>query len=193
MLFFKSNAAIFLIATCAILYWPKHLFASKNEGAHPIEISSNIASARNTGWARLTVWGFEVYDARLWTGPEFKAESHELHRFALEISYLRYFDTAALADRSIKEMRSLAPMTDAQAVQWHQVMHKIFPAISPGDRLVGLHTPGVGARFTFNGKTTGEVSDPEFARLFFGIWLNPKTSEPRIRRALLGIDTPTAR
>ena len=34
-------------------------------------------------------------------------------------------------------------------------------------------------------KVVGEVADPEFARLFFGIWLSPNTSEPSLRQALL--------
>ena len=31
----------------------------------------------------------------------------------------------------------------------------------------------------------GDVRDPLFAKLFFGIWLSPQTSEPQLRRALL--------
>ena len=30
------------------------------------------------------------------------------------------------------------------------------------------------------------MRDAEFTRLFFGIWLSPRTSEPRLREALLG-------
>ena len=32
-----------------------------------------------------------------------------------------------------------------------------------------------------------EKRDAEFARRFFGIWLAPETSEPRLRAALLGL------
>jgi hypothetical protein len=39
--------------------------------------------------------------------------------------------------------------------------------------------------FLLNGQPAGEIRDPEFARLFFGIWLSPRTSEPAMRRALL--------
>ena len=45
--------------------------------------------------------------------------------------------------------------------------------------------PGVGTRFFFNGSLRGEVADADFTRLFFGIWLSPKTSEPRLREQLL--------
>jgi len=40
-------------------------------------------------------------------------------------------------------------------------------------------------RFLLNGKPYGEVRDPEFAPLFFGIWLSPATSEPALRQSLL--------
>ncbi|MBM3363996.1 MAG: hypothetical protein FJY42_15350, partial [Betaproteobacteria bacterium] len=63
---------------------------------------------------------------------------------------------------------------------------RVFPDIRAGDRLLGLHRPGVGASFWFNGRFRGEVRDPEFAQRFFGIWLSPQTSQPVLRRALLG-------
>jgi hypothetical protein len=38
----------------------------------------------------------------------------------------------------------------------------------------------------FNGKPTAAINDKAFARLFFGIWLSPKTSAPGLRNALIG-------
>jgi hypothetical protein len=51
--------------------------------------------------------------------------------------------------------------------------------------VTGIHRPGVGAVFQINGKPGGEIADAQFARLFFGIWLSPTTSEPKLRSALL--------
>jgi hypothetical protein len=34
----------------------------------------------------------------------------------------------------------------------------------------------------------GSIDDVELGRLFFDIWLGDDTSEPRLRRELLGID-----
>ena len=56
-----------------------------------------------------------------------------------------------------------------------------------GDRITGVHLPGEGARFFVNGRLQGELRDADFARLFFGIWLSPRTSEPALREALLGL------
>ncbi len=61
-----------------------------------------------------------------------------------------------------------------------------FPDIVKGDRITGVFEPGVTAKFFFNGQPRGEIRDADFALRFFGIWLSPKTSEPKLRDALLG-------
>ncbi len=65
-------------------------------------------------------------------------------------------------------------------------MRRLFPDVAEGDALSGEHQPGVGARFARNGRPLGEVADPGFSRAFFSIWLDPRTSEPGLRAALLG-------
>ena len=62
--------------------------------------------------------------------------------------------------------------------------------VQPGDRITGVHRPGAGARFYFNGRLRASVDDAAFARAFFGIWLSPSTSEPRLRSALLSGSAP---
>ena len=64
-------------------------------------------------------------------------------------------------------------------------MQVSFPDVRSGDRLTGLHNPSRGADFWLNGQARPGVADPEFSRLFFGIWLSQSTSEPEMRRALL--------
>jgi Chalcone isomerase-like len=178
----------YLIAVCAMFYWASSAFALQNADAKPAELAA-LPNARSVGVAQLKVWGFKVYDARLWAELEFNPQDYARRAFALEINYLRSFDNDAVAERSIQEMRGIGSMSEAQATQWLAQMRKIFPDIAIGDRLVGLHKPGIGAIFSFNGKPVGEILDPEFARLFFGIWLSPKTSAPQLRRSLLGLDT----
>ena len=104
---------------------------------------------------------------------------------ALELSYLRAFASADVVERSIKEMRRSASISDEQAEKWKAAMRQVLPDVSAGDRVTGVYRPGVGASFLMNGKALGEIRDAEFARLFFGIWLSPKTSEPALRKALM--------
>ncbi len=178
--------AILCIACPAIFYWAGSAIASQDIPPKPPE-AAEISNARSVGAARLTVWGFQVYDARLWAPPEFSADNYERRSFALEITYLRSFDNGAIAERSLKEMRGIGNISEQQSVRWLGQMRKIFPDIAKGDRLVGVHKPGEGAVFSLNGKPVGEIRDPEFGRLFFGIWLSPQTSAPELRRELLGM------
>ncbi len=182
----RSNA-IYLVASCALFYWATAVFASQKAVTQPVEVASYINDARSIGSARLRVLGFQIYDARLWAEADFQAAAYDERRFALEISYLRSFDNNAVADRSMQEMRKLGKLSEAQQAQWLAQMRAIFPDIVKGDRLIGIHKPGVGAAFSFNGKPIGEIQDAEFARLFFGIWLSPQTSAPEMRRGLLGL------
>jgi hypothetical protein len=154
------------------------------------ELQQVLPQAQLVGKGRLTFWGFQVYDARLWANPGFRPQGFASDALALELSYLRGFDSQAVAERSISEMRRSAPVTDEQAGQWMSAMARVLPDVKKGDRVMGVHRPGVGASFWMNGKPSGEIRDAEFARRFFGIWLAPTTSEPGLRTALLAGATP---
>ena len=145
-----------------------------------------LAQPRQAGSGLYTWWGFDVYQASLWVEPGFDAAALARQRYALELHYRRDFKGRDIAERSITEMRRVGAFGEAQAQAWLQAMQAAFPDVTPGDRLTGVHLPGRGAQFYFNGKPWGEITDPEFAHLFFGIWLSDKTSAPKLRLSLLG-------
>ncbi len=149
------------------------------------EIQDSLPQGRLIGQGRLSVWGFQVYDARLWAGADFGAAAYASQPLTLELAYLRDFEAIDIAERSIKEMRRSATITDAQARQWRLDMQRVFPDVKAGDRIMGVHRPGNGASFWVNGQASGEILDTEFSEMFFGIWLSPKTSEQAMRTALL--------
>lgn len=144
-----------------------------------------LANGWLSGTARLTVFGFEVYTARLWVTPGFQREQYTQHALALELTYLRNFKGRAIAERSLKEMRRVEPFTDTQAQTWLAALTQTIPDVTTGDRLTGLYQPGQGLRLLFNGAPLPELSDPVLARVFIGIWLSPHTSEPAMRDRLL--------
>jgi len=149
------------------------------------ELADALPQGKPIGAGRLTVWGFQVYDARLWAQPGFRAVDADRAPLALELSYLRAFKSSEVAERSITEMRRSRPVSEAQVTRWRADLMRVIPDVRKGDRVMGLQQPGVGAAFWVNGKPSGDVRDPEFASLFFGIWLSPNTSEPQLREALL--------
>ena len=102
------------------------------------------------------------------------------------MQYARSLVGREIAKRSLVEMRRQASIDEAKAQAWLAAMEAAFPDVKSGDRLTGQYEPGSGARFYFNGQLRQRIPDAEFARLFFGIWLSPKTSEPALRTQLLG-------
>jgi len=105
--------------------------------------------------------------------------------FALELEYTRTLYGEKIAIASIDEIKKLGIGTNTQHEQWLTDMKKIFPNVEEGQQLTGIFTPGQPSRFFFNGKPVGDVADPEFGPAFFGIWLHPKTSAPKLRQLLL--------
>jgi len=149
--------------------------------AHP-----QLPGSRLQGEATLRYFGLRVYHARLWTLPDFRASQPADQPLVLELEYLRNLKGNAIADRSLQEMQRAGSIPEAQAQRWLAEMQRLFPDVQSGDRVSGLLLPGQGARFWLNQKLLGQIDDPQFARLFFGIWLAPATSEPDLRTALLG-------
>ena len=176
-----------VVLVCS-LAWPGVVMAVMPSAAKatpaPAVLDNPALSWR--GKARFTYFGFEVYDATLWTAPGFEATAAHEHELALELQYLRNFEAKDIAQRSIQEMRRIAQPSASQEKAWMAQMLRVFPNIRKGDRLLGLQRPGQAAVFWHNGQLRGEIDDPEFAKQFFGIWLSPRSSAPAFRERLLG-------
>jgi len=142
-----------------------------------------LAGAREAGSGALRYFGLLVYEAKLWTtGPRFDAGAPH----ALGIRYARNIKGFKLAEESVSQWRRMRYGFEDQYESWEAQMRRIFLDVKPDDELVGVHQPGRGAQFYFNGRLAGEVADPAFARAFFAIWLDQRTTEPGLRRVLLG-------
>ena len=178
----SRRAAVLTLAAALGLPW--HLPAAAS--APPAEVAAEVPGAALQGSGRLTFLGLQIYDARLWSDDSFRADTFERAPLAIELAYARTLRGKLIAERSLKEMRRAGPIADDEATRWLAVMTQLFPDVNAGDRITGVLRPGEAARFFLNGKLLGEVRDADFAKRFFGIWLSPKTSEPDLRKSLLG-------
>ena len=148
------------------------------------EVKAELPEARTLGTSRMRFLGMNLYDAKLFA-PALKRSDYAANPFALEILYLRSFDGPAIAERSLKEMRRVGSISPDKEKSWLETMRQTFPNVKSGDRVTAFHKPGVGIRFFINGLAHASIDDPEFSRYFFGIWLSPNTSEPKMRTELL--------
>lgn len=156
----------------------------------PSEALPPLPQAQWAGKGTLKFLGMRIYDAQLWTAPGFRPEHFAQSTLALELTYHRTLYGKLIAERSLKEMQRSGKLQPAQEKRWLVAMEQAFPDVQAGDRIVGVHIPTVGARFWHNGTLRAEINDPEFSRLFFGIWLANYTSEPRLRSELLARVAP---
>jgi len=175
----KNIAAAALLASGTAIFIPQTGWAQEPEAARA------LVGSRLVGEGTLRFLGFDIYRARLWVAPGFDANDYAAHPLALELTYHRGFSGEAIAKRSLEEMRRVGSFTPEQAARWQQALQAALPDVKSGDRLLGVYQPGTGAVFRMGGRVVGEVADAEFARLFFGIWLSPQTSEPALRQALI--------
>ena len=172
------------IAACALLACATAIFYIEPVAAQGSD-SAPLPGTVLVGQGTMRFFGLEVYQARLWVSPSFTPERYADQPLALALTYQRNFTAQAIAKRSIEEMRRVAPFSPEQAERWQTALQAALPDVKPGDTLTGIYQPGSGATFRLGPRVVGEVADPEFARLFFGIWLSPNTSEPALRQALL--------
>ena len=146
---------------------------------------SDVQSARLVGEGDFRVFGFSLYRAQLWS--ERVPVDYE-ERFALHIVYTRSIKGKRLADTGIDEIKrqAEAPIPPETLDRWREDMLRAFVDVEPGDELSAVFLPGKGVRFYAGERETGEFDDPAFARAFFGIWLDPSTRAPSLRKHLLG-------
>lgn len=132
-------------------------------------------------------FGFSVYNAKLWS-PAQQVDFTE--PFALELTYRRNISRETLVDTSLDEIRRIngQPLDREQHDEWAQQMSQAFVDVKDGTRITGVFLPDQGCSFYVDGKLQHVVDDPEFARAFFSIWLDPQTRSPKLRAALLGLN-----
>jgi hypothetical protein len=172
------------LALCATALTGPPALAENMPSAIAAEVKAELPEARTLGTSRMRFFGMNLYDAKL-LAAALKRNDYAASAFALELLYLRSFDGTAIADRSIKEMRRVGSISPEKEKSWLETMRKSFPDVKSGDRITAFHKPGVGIRFFINGIAHTSIDDPEFSRFFFGIWLSPNTSEPKMRAELL--------
>jgi hypothetical protein len=148
-----------------------------------------LPGAQIVGAGEFRVFGFDVYNARLWSAVRPMATDQP---FALELIYQRSISRDDLVKASVDEIKRLSgtSVSAEQLAGWQTQMQQSFVDVQAGTRITGVYLPGQGARFFVGQHLQHEVKDPQFARAFFDIWLDPRTRNPELREQLLGTAKP---
>ena len=146
-------------------------------------IEKYVPNAQIVGEGRLTVFTFDIYDARLYAP---NGTFLNQPPFAIELSYLRNIDGKKIADQSAEEMRNLHTVNEIKLADWHTQMRQIFPDVTAGDSITGIYTHSDQCHFYKGPQNIGHINDAQFCSLFFDIWLSEETRSPILRKKLLG-------
>ena len=153
----------------------------------PPSLRHYLTTPRLLGAGTYSVWGLDIYHATLW-GSEKAMRPDQWHtqRLALELRYARDFDGKDIAKRSVDEMHMQSPLAQDKAQSWLKTLESLFPSVRKDQTLTGIYLPGANSQFLFNENPIGSINDPDLSQRFFAIWLSPKTSAQKLRRALFG-------
>lgn len=160
-------------------------FASTTAATPSAVVQQFAQPPRLAGHGQMRFLGLRIYDARLWVGPEFDANTFGNYPLVLELTYHRTFTGKAIAERSVQEIERQRALNPDLAQRWTAQLTQWLPDVKAGDKLTGVYLPGQGMRLWHGEQALGLIDEPDLARHFFGIWLSPKTSEPSLRSALL--------
>jgi Chalcone isomerase-like len=170
--------------TLSLVFMMKPVHASAvNAPPLPPQVALLAPNLKAQGGGELTFFGISIYDGYYWSPNRGWSPDGP---FALDLHYHRALDGVKIAERSVGEIAKMGYGNAEQCSRWGEEMKRLFPDVRRGDRLTGVNLPGGVVRFFHNGKPIGDITDPGFARAFFGIWLDPKTSQLDFRRLLLG-------
>ena len=153
--------------------------------ALPRPVLATAGALQMAGTGEMRWFGLKLYDAALWASARGEAAMGDAH--VLSIRYSRAISSERLVAVSLDEMRRLGFGDEVRLARWGEALGAALPSVEAGDTLAALHRPGEGAQFWHQGQPSGEIRDPELARAFFAIWLDPRTREPQLRAQLLGL------
>ncbi|HWV14502.1 MAG TPA: chalcone isomerase family protein [Cellvibrio sp.] len=148
------------------------------------KILAAVPDAAIVGSGVLSYAFWDIYQATLYA-PQ--GHWNSAQPFSLSITYYRAIKGTDIADRSVQEMRKQGFLDEVKLAAWHAQMKSIFPNVNHGTVLSAVFMPEKHTIFYKGTDTIGSIKGDDFGQLFFGIWLDPKTSEPKLRRELLGL------
>lgn len=176
---FKAPIIFIISLTCLSCYAQQ---ATKQEV--PAAVDKYIQTPQLVGQGRLSKWFWDAYDAYLYSSS---GQYNKDDVFALSLDYLMDFSKEQIAKRSIDEIRKQGFRDEQKLNMWYYELTKIFIDVDKGISITGIYFKDGTAAFYSKNKVLGYINDKQLARLFFDIWLSSKTSEPTLRKKLLGL------
>lgn len=110
---------------------------------------------------------------------------HQKYPQALKIRYQRSFKKEWLIKATAKEWQKMN-IDSQQYEPWLAQFFSLWPDVKQADTLTFLVTKNGQGAFYHNNFLLGDIKNPDLSSAFLDIWLSKKTSEPELRKQLIG-------
>jgi hypothetical protein len=161
-----------------------NIFADMN----PI-IPQLIPDSSLVGKGKYTFLFMKIFDIELYA-PQGKFDKNQ--PYALELDYHRNLKGKSIAEKTIEKISEQSTKVSSEQLNsWQQQLTTILPDVKQGSSLIGVYTPSIKQTKFFNNEQVllGSIDGEDFANHFFGIWIGEDSSEPQLRKSLLGINS----
>ena len=148
------------------------------------EIIKNLVSPNLIGQYNLKVYGFNVYNIKLYSETDKFSYSK---KFAIEITYKMNFSKENLVKRTIEEIARIQNISNKnELIVYEGEFNKIFLDVKKGDSKVAIFSPQKKVDIFLNHQLIGSIDDLKLARYFVDIWLSKNSSYPQMTLSILG-------
>lgn len=167
----------FIVAMCIQLT----AYADNGDDKHYSQLPSEM---KPVGSAKFSLLFWDIYESTLYTHSGSYTSLQSDSPVYFKIRYLRDISSQELIARTLEQWQHLA-IPDEKIEQYSELLTDLWPDIKAGDSLALLKTASQ-SQFFFNDKAIGMVDNQQFGDDFLSIWLSTNTSQPALRRQLLG-------
>jgi hypothetical protein len=177
---FTNTRRTALLLACLLFVAPVAWAASGLPAAVPERTQLKMVGGGQLSW-----FGFDIYDASLWTGSGRYEGFGPGQTVALSLWYQRSFTLDELLGITEKAWTRLGRDTS-----WRQSrlasLRTLWSDVSAGQNMTTVVEAGGATRFYDEQRLVGRIEDPEFGPAFLAIWLDPRSIVRDLRVQLLG-------
>jgi hypothetical protein len=175
MLFLKTNKnRNALLILCFTIFMLIHSSVTR---------AQDISSLRLVGQGAMSWMFMDIYHASLYsTDGTYQRSAYPQ---ALKINYKKNISKARLIQATKDQWKKLS-VTNQRYQPWINDLNRLWPDIKKGDNLTFFIEESGNGYFHHNGKLIGGVDSDDFAAAFLSIWLSENTTQPKLRKQLMG-------
>ena len=145
--------------------------------------ADTVHNLKNVGQGKMSWLFMDIYQASLFSSDG-RYQPRQYPQ-ALTLRYQRNISKNALLKATKQQWQKLS-IAQERYQEWLPQLARLWPEIKNGDSLTFWVSKNGLGDFYHNDNWLGRIDDPELSDAFLSIWLSKNSSEPGLRRKLIG-------